>query len=87
MRILDDMDHIQATKCLTPEALEKATLAVQEELNILRLEDGMTVLFFNRVMEFCAREIEASLSREVTIDEKIFIGHQVYNFLVTRSGG
>ncbi len=87
MRILDDMDHILETKCLTQDAMNRAVFTVQKELNLNRIENSLNVLFFNRMLELCALSIGAHLRREVTIDEKIYIGHQVYIFLVTRSQG
>ncbi len=84
MRILDDMGYILDTKCLAPEALEEAVIAIQKELKVTRLEDSLNVLFFNHVLAVCVNGVGIHLRRELTVDEKIFVGHQVYTFLINR---
>jgi hypothetical protein len=86
MRILDDMGYILETKCLTPEAMEKAVLSIQHEFKGTRQEDGLDVMFFNHVLAVCVNEVGIHLRRELSVDEKIFVGHQVYTFLITREG-
>ena len=84
LRPLDNMDYLLDAQCLTQEALEKADLALQKEMSVGALEGGPDILFFNRLLDHCAKEITAQLKREPTLEERIYIGRKVYAFLLTK---
>ncbi len=84
MQILDDLGYLFETNCLTPEALGGAVLAIRKKMISPRVEEGTNVLFFNQVLAHCVERVECHMRRELTVDERIFIGHQVYAYLMSR---
>jgi hypothetical protein len=84
MQILDDLGYILETNCLTPEALEGVVGIIRKEPNLLPQEDSTNVVFFNQVLALCAEKVACHLRRELTVDERIFIGPRVYAYLMSR---